>query len=104
MKGDIGRRIAVANKCKVSVEIVNDLDHDTGPVDGVYSTQIIGFAEILLAKQLLKNGLAVVKGSIHGNVMDILVGNGSHLGLLDRRYPSLWEHNEHRNALFPRSP
>ena len=44
--------------------------------------------------------LTVVKGSVDGNTVDILIGNGSHLLFLDGRYSSIRVQNVDRDVLL----
>ncbi len=66
------------------MEVVDDLGHDPGPVDGVDSCQL-GFAtqERLVAETLLHHALTVVEVATHRNVVDVFTLNGGHLTALN---------------------
>jgi hypothetical protein len=76
-------RIRLVHQGKVGVKVVNNLGEDAGEVDRVDSAELQVLVSFSVAKQDLDNVLAVVKGSINGEVVDISVGARRHLGLLD---------------------
>ena len=64
------------------VEIVDNLSQYPGPVNRVYRTQSILPFKIEVGKYGLHLRLTVVKTSLQGNVVNIVVQNGCHLPLL----------------------
>ena len=67
-------------------EIVNDLRHNPGPIDGVHSAQAHFAAEIRIVEHVLDERLAVVEMTVNGNRM--------HIGVVRRRHlPPLYLRN-----------
>ena len=68
------------------LEVVHDLGHDPGPVDGVHRRQLgLATQEALVAKAFLDHALAVVEVALHGDVVNVVTGHGGHLPALHFR-------------------
>src|SRR5690554_8037553 len=69
------------------MEVVNNLSHDPGPVNGVHCCQF-GFTtqKRLVAKALFNHALAVIKIAFNGNIVDVVTLHRGHLATLYFRY------------------
>mmetsp|Transcript_55502 Transcript_55502/g.141105 ORF Transcript_55502/g.141105 Transcript_55502/m.141105 type:complete len:352 (-) Transcript_55502:85-1140(-) len=88
------RAIALREQLVVGVEVVSDLEHDPGPIDGVHSSETILRLEIQLSEKTLDNVLAIVECALDSNAMHVGVKHAGHLLLLDLRHPALREQYE----------
>ena len=61
------------------MDIVDNLGHDPGPVDGVDRAQLMLVLELQIVEDGLDYCLPVVKGAAHRQIEDIGVGDGGHL-------------------------
>ena len=68
--------------------VVDDLGRQPRPVDRVDRPDAMGRLELGIRVDGLDDVLAVVEDAIDGDVMDVLVGQAEHLGLLERGHPA----------------
>ena len=69
-------------------DVVDDLGHDPGPVDGVDRRQVDPVAEGLVGEERLDQVLAVVEGALDGQVVHVGRVDGGHLPPLHVRDPT----------------
>ena len=79
---------------KVRRKVVRDLRENAGPVDTVDRTEVVLVVKGLVGKQRLDNVLAIVKRAVDSEIVHIVVQNGRHLRLLDRRDTAAWVQDE----------
>jgi len=72
-----------SKQVKVRMNVVNGLREDTSPVDRVDGTEVIFAHKVLVRKETLDDILTVIKRTADRNVVDVLVKDSSHLGLLN---------------------
>jgi hypothetical protein len=82
------------------VEVVGHLGEDTAPVDAVDSGDVVSGVEVLVGEEGLDDVLAVIEGSLHGQVVHVRVEDGGHLLLLDGRHLSVGEKDEDTGVLL----
>eukprot|EP00053_Salpingoeca_punica_P020194 m.210287 g.210287 ORF g.210287 m.210287 type:complete len:581 (-) comp17817_c0_seq5:5838-7580(-) len=80
---------------EVAEPVVDDLSEDARPVDAVDGAEADAGVELLVAKELLHNRLAVIKGAADRHVVHVLVHHAGHLSFLDRR--DLASRKEHKD-------
>lgn len=73
----------LVRNAQVGPEIVRGLRQDTAPVDRVDGTEVDAVSELLVVEGGLYDVLAIVKGTVDGDAVDVGVGDGGHLSLLD---------------------
>ena len=61
-------------------------------------------AELVIAKNIFKDALRIIKTAIHRDRMNIGRARTGHLPLLQRRHPALWIKNENRRIGFAQQP
>jgi hypothetical protein len=96
---------------EVRKEVVNRLSKDSGPVDGVYCSQAVFLVEFPISEESFDNvlylgsvrhwksvstltHLAVVERSFDRYIVDVFIGDRSHLGLLNGRDTALGMEDE----------
>lgn len=80
---------------EVSGEVVDDLSEDTGPVDRVDSTETVSSVELGIGEEGLDDALTSVKVRIlNGDAVNVGVGDGGHLSLLDRGHSAVGVEDE----------
>jgi hypothetical protein len=97
---NLGGSSDLVGEREVGREVVDDLGEDTGPVDGVNRTKVVGLAKNGMREKSLDNVLAVVESSLNGQIVDVVVENSGHLGLLDGGDLALGVKNENGNILL----
>ena len=85
---------------EIRQEIIHRLREDACPIDGVDRTETMGLVELVICKESFDDILAVVERSFHGEVVNVRIRHGRHLGFLDRRDAALGMENEYRNIGF----
>ena len=73
----------LVRNAQVGPEIVRGLRQDTAPVDRVDGTKVDALPELLVVEGGLDDVLTIVKGTVDGDAVDVGVGDGGHLSLLD---------------------
>ena len=73
----------LVRNAQVGPEIVRGLRQDTAPVDRVDGTEVDAVSELLVVEGGLDDVLTIVKGTVDGDAVDVGVGDGGHLSLLD---------------------
>lgn len=81
-------------------EILTDLSENTGPIDRVDGTNIVGLVDIRIGEYGLDDVLAVIKGAFDSEVVDIRIEYACHLRLLNGANLALGEENEDRHILL----
>mmetsp|Transcript_89112 Transcript_89112/g.279133 ORF Transcript_89112/g.279133 Transcript_89112/m.279133 type:complete len:229 (+) Transcript_89112:836-1522(+) len=92
--------VALREQLVVGVEVVGDLEHDPRPVDRVHGSQAVLLLEVQVPEEPFHNVLAIVKGALHCDAMNVGVQNTGHLLLLDLRHAPLGEENEAFDVLL----
>lgn len=103
---------------EVRKEVVHRLSEDSGPVDGVYRPQVVflvefpvseesfddvlrlGVSEAMEVDLCFKTHLTIVERSLDSDVVNVWIGDRSHLGLLDGRDTAFRMKNENGNVLL----
>jgi hypothetical protein len=86
--------VAVGEHLEVGVEIVRDLEHDAREVDRVDRSQRICLLEFQVPEKRLYYVLAVIKGALDSDAMNVFIEHARHLKLLDWRDATLREEDE----------
>ena len=86
------------------MDIVDDLGHDPGPVDGIDRAQLVLFLELQIVEDGLDDGLPVVKGAAHRQIEDIGIGHRGHLQFLDGADPLVGVEDEDVDPLLAPHP
>ena len=73
----------LVRNAQVGPEVVRGLCQDAAPVDRVDGTEVDALPELLVVEGGLDDVLTIVKGTVDGDAVDIGVGDGGHLSLLD---------------------
>ncbi len=76
------------------MEVVDDLCEDTGPVDGVYGTEMESVFEGEIAEETFDDRLCVIESAIEGDIEDIRIEDRRHLHFLHGRDSSGGMQNE----------
>ena len=79
---------ALFRQAEIGVEVIDDLRHQSAPVDGVCTGQadaplFQGRRHVGIGKDLLDAGLGIVKVAVHRIDMDVIALLGGHLQVLD---------------------
>lgn len=91
-----------ATQSERRLEVVHDLGHDPGPVDGVHRRQLSFAAqERLIAEALLHHALTVVEVAFDCDVMDVVALHRSHLAALDFRHSLMRMQDKDIHVLAP---
>mmetsp|Transcript_60487 Transcript_60487/g.171336 ORF Transcript_60487/g.171336 Transcript_60487/m.171336 type:complete len:240 (+) Transcript_60487:456-1175(+) len=96
--------IALREQLEVRVEVIGDLKHDAGPIDGVHGSEAVLPLEVELPEERLHNVLAIVEGALDGHAMHVWVQHARHLLLLDLGDTALREQNEALHVLLAAQP
>ena len=67
---------------KIGLKVINDLRKDTAPVDRVHRTEIISGFECRVLLQRFDDILTVIKHTVDGDIMDIVISQAIHLRTL----------------------
>ena len=67
---------------KVGFKVINDLRKDTTPVNRVNRTEVISRFKFSILLQRFDNILAIIKHTVDGDIMDIIIGQTIHLRTL----------------------
>ena len=85
-------------KSQPSVNVVHTLGEDPGEVDGVDCGEAVLFAKILIGKDILHGGLAIIKCALNGDRKDGIRSSAGHLAFLKRGNTAVWIKNEDGHA------
>ena len=96
-----GHRLVRRTKCNCRGKIIDNLRHQTRPVNRVYRRQPYLVAERPVIKTGLYQRLAIIKIAFYRNCLHPCIANRGHLFLLDRRYAPLWKQDKNINRLPP---
>ena len=86
------------------IDIINDLGHDSRPVDGIDRAQMVLLLEGDVVEQRFDNGLAVVKGTTDRQVEDIGIDDRGHLQFLHGADPLVRMEDEDVDPLLAPHP
>lgn len=108
---------------EVGAEVVDDLGEDTRPVDGVDGSEVVRSVERRVGEESLDNvlrtalasvgcggvrewttHLAIIESALDSEVVDVRVGDGRHLRLLDGRDPALGVQDKDGDVLLGLEP
>ena len=82
-------------------KIVDNLRHDTCPVDRVHPRQAHLIAEGEIIKHIFEPRLRIVKCAVNGQSMGIGLGDRGHLAALHLGHTAMGEQDEHRHRIKP---
>ena len=82
-----------------AVDVVDDLRHQTCPVNGVHRTNAVLGLKLRIRRYGLDHVLAVIKDTVESNVENIRVIQTKHLGLLESSHAARRGQHENANAL-----
>ena len=82
-----------------AADVVDDLGHESRPVDGVDGADAPGALELEVAADVFDNVLAVIEDAVNGHVDDVGVLDGEHLGLLEGGHAAPRGEHEDANAV-----
>ncbi len=92
--------VFMAADMQAAVDVIDHLGQDPGPVDRVDRPEVQGCLELDVAEDLFDDGLAVVEGTMDGDVEDIAVHDRGHLFFLDRADPFIGMEDEDADPLL----
>ena len=91
----------LVRNAQIGPEIVRGLRQDAAPVDRVDGTKLDALPEVLVVEGGLDDVLTVVKGTVDGDAVDVGIGDGRHLPLLDLTDAALGVENDAVHTLLP---
>mmetsp|Transcript_3751 Transcript_3751/g.9744 ORF Transcript_3751/g.9744 Transcript_3751/m.9744 type:complete len:288 (+) Transcript_3751:850-1713(+) len=94
------RAITLGAQPEERVEIVRDLEHDPGPVDGIDGAEPILLLEVEVAEKSLHDILAVIESALDCDAMDVFVEHARHLLLLNCGNTALGKQDEALHVLL----
>ena len=85
---------------KVGREVIDHLSHQSGPVDRIDGADPVAPLEVGIAGHGFDDVLAIVEHPLDGEVVDVVVLQAEHLGLLKGAHAPMRRHHEDANALL----
>ncbi|MNU74196.1 hypothetical protein D3C71_636930 [compost metagenome] len=92
--------LVAGGRCQVTAEVVDDLRHDTRPVDGVDGADLLFCLERQIVRHGLDHILAIVEHAFDGDVVDIRVLQAEHLRRLEGAHFLVRRQHEDADALL----
>ena len=85
---------------EVTSKVVHHLCHQACPVDGIDGSDLVLTFEIEIVRDGLDHVLAVIENALHRDVVDIVILQAEHLGLLERTHAAQRTGHENAHAFF----
>ena len=89
-----------ARRSEVALEVVDDLRHDTGPVDRIDRADLVARLVSVIVRHRLDDVLCVVEHAFHREVEDVRILQAVHLGRLERTHLAGRREHEDANAFL----